>query len=150
MAMCFHTSSIKCNSYIKSLRKRLRRQSRSRCMQVKVVRLYVGPFFTSLDMQGVSISLLPVDSDRLARLDSTTQASRTNITFLCFWASMFPDPSCAVPLHKWCSLFLVLCKSLSESMFTPSAESCLCPSASPSPSPSPTPPPPSLGLVLHS
>lgn len=47
-------------------------------MQVKVVRLLVGSFFTSLDMQGVSISLLPVDSDRLARLDAPTQASFTS------------------------------------------------------------------------
>ena len=46
-------------------------------MQVKVVRLYVGSFFTSLDMQGASISLLPVDSERLARLDSPTQACHT-------------------------------------------------------------------------
>lgn len=42
-------------------------------MQLKVVRLYVGTFFTSLDMQGASISLLPLDSKRLDRLDAPTQ-----------------------------------------------------------------------------
>ena len=42
-------------------------------VQLKVVRLFVGSFFTSLDMQGASISLLPVDADRLARLDAPTQ-----------------------------------------------------------------------------
>ncbi len=42
-------------------------------MQVKVVRLYVGSFFTSLDMKGASITLLPLDSSRLAKLDSPTQ-----------------------------------------------------------------------------
>lgn len=47
-------------------------------MQVKVVRLYVGSFFTSLDMQGASISLLPLDSARLAKLDSPTQAGFTH------------------------------------------------------------------------
>ena len=46
-------------------------------MQVKVVRLYVGLFFTSVDMQGASITLLPADPHRLAALDSPTQASPT-------------------------------------------------------------------------
>lgn len=44
-------------------------------MQVRVVRLYVGAFFTSLDMQGASISLLPVHHQRLAWLDAPTQVS---------------------------------------------------------------------------
>ena len=42
-------------------------------MQLKVVRLYVGTFFTSLDMQGASISILPLDSRRLDWLDAPTQ-----------------------------------------------------------------------------
>lgn len=46
---------------------------------MKVVRLYVGSFFTSLDMQGASVSLLPVDSERLTRLDSPTQACHTDM-----------------------------------------------------------------------
>ncbi|KAL3151120.1 hypothetical protein ABBQ38_012986 [Trebouxia sp. C0009 RCD-2024] len=63
--------------------------------KVKVVRLYVGTFFTSLDMQGASISLLPVESGRLARLDSPTQAP--------FWPKdkciVVPDkPKAALPL----------------------------------------------------
>lgn len=43
-------------------------------MQMNVVRLYVGTFFTSLNMKGASLSLLPVDPCILARLDSPTQA----------------------------------------------------------------------------
>ncbi len=43
------------------------------CVQLKVVRLYVGTFFTSLDMQGASISILPLDSRRLDWLDAPTQ-----------------------------------------------------------------------------
>lgn len=46
-------------------------------MQVRVVRLYVGTLFTSLDMQGVSISLIPVQHQRLAWLDARTQVSPT-------------------------------------------------------------------------
>lgn len=42
--------------------------------RLKVVRLYVGTFFTSLDMQGASISILPLDSRRLDWLDAPTQA----------------------------------------------------------------------------
>ena len=59
------------------------------CMQVKVVRLYVGSFFTSLDMQGASISLLPVDSARLAKLDSPTQA-RFHTECGSYWRGCLP------------------------------------------------------------
>eukprot|EP00041_Stephanoeca_diplocostata_P019279 m.413150 g.413150 ORF g.413150 m.413150 type:complete len:520 (-) comp21263_c0_seq5:497-2056(-) len=42
---------------------------------VRVVRVFVGPFMTSLEMYGVSISILKVDSElRLARLDAPTSA----------------------------------------------------------------------------
>lgn len=42
--------------------------------KMNVVRLYVGTFFTSLNMKGASLTLLPVDPRILARLDSPTQA----------------------------------------------------------------------------
>lgn len=42
----------------------------------RVVRVFVGPFMTSLEMYGVSISILKVDTElRLARLDAPTSAS---------------------------------------------------------------------------
>lgn len=47
-------------------------QLRSRGAQV--VRAYVGPFMTSLEMQGVSLSILQVDPLMLARLDAPTAA----------------------------------------------------------------------------
>lgn len=74
-------------------------------MQVKVVRLYVGTFFTSLDMQGASISLLPVESGRLARLDSPTQANATlpslSSVLVCLLALSvaFPPPPSACLYH---------------------------------------------------
>ena len=39
-----------------------------------VERLYAGTLLTSLDMAGVSITILPVDDERLRRLDATTTA----------------------------------------------------------------------------
>eukprot|EP00038_Savillea_parva_P012412 m.204500 g.204500 ORF g.204500 m.204500 type:complete len:607 (-) comp22552_c0_seq1:145-1965(-) len=39
-----------------------------------VIRAYVGPFMTSLEMQGVSLSVLQVDPLMLARLDAVTSA----------------------------------------------------------------------------
>lgn len=39
-----------------------------------VERVWSGPLLTALDTAGVSLSLLPVDEDRLARLDAPTQA----------------------------------------------------------------------------
>ena len=44
-------------------------------MQVAVARVYVGPFMTSLDMAGFSLSLLLLDNARTAALDAPTQAS---------------------------------------------------------------------------
>jgi dihydroxyacetone kinase len=40
----------------------------------QVVRAYVGPFMTSLEMQGVSLSIIQVDPLMLARLDASTTA----------------------------------------------------------------------------
>lgn len=42
--------------------------------QVTVERTYVGPFMTSLDMAGISLTLLLVDDDTLERLDAATSA----------------------------------------------------------------------------
>jgi dihydroxyacetone kinase len=39
-----------------------------------VERVYAGTFLSALDMAGVSLSLLPVDETRLARLDAATEA----------------------------------------------------------------------------
>ena len=55
----------------------LGRQISNPCVLVQVVRLYVGTLFTSLDMQGASISLLPVNQQRLTWLDAPTQVSAT-------------------------------------------------------------------------
>ncbi len=41
---------------------------------VEVDRVYVGTFLSSLEMAGVSISVMRVDDQRLARLDATTEA----------------------------------------------------------------------------
>lgn len=41
-------------------------------VQVRVERVYVGAFMTALDMAGLSLSLLKVDDQRLARLDAPT------------------------------------------------------------------------------
>ena len=40
----------------------------------RAVRVFVGPFMTALEMQGVSLSVLPADPLMLARLDAPTQA----------------------------------------------------------------------------
>jgi dihydroxyacetone kinase len=42
--------------------------------QIAVERIYAGTFLSSLDMAGISISLLPVDDDRLRWLDAPTEA----------------------------------------------------------------------------
>ena len=39
-----------------------------------VERVYLGTFLSALEMAGVSLSVLPVDDDRLARLDAATEA----------------------------------------------------------------------------
>ena len=52
-------------------------------VQLKVVRLYVGSFFTSLDMKGCSITLLPLDAQRLARLDASTQVCLCPFSVAC-------------------------------------------------------------------
>ena len=44
-------------------------------MQVTVARVYVGPFMTSLDMAGFSLSLLLLNDARIAALDAPTQAT---------------------------------------------------------------------------
>jgi dihydroxyacetone kinase len=41
---------------------------------VTVERVYLGTFLSALEMAGVSLSLLPLDDARLARLDATTEA----------------------------------------------------------------------------
>jgi dihydroxyacetone kinase len=41
---------------------------------IRLDRAYVGTFLSSLEMAGVSLSLLPLDEDRLARLDAATEA----------------------------------------------------------------------------
>eukprot|EP00962_Isochrysis_galbana_P047945 scaffold19847_cov84-Isochrysis_galbana.AAC.1 len=38
-----------------------------------VARVYCGPFMTALDMRGLSISLMKLDEERLARLDAPTE-----------------------------------------------------------------------------
>lgn len=60
-------------------------------MQVTVAQVYVGPFMTSLDMAGFSLSLLLLDDARTAALDALTQA-----TLLC-------------PLHKHACSFQSVC-----------------------------------------
>jgi len=65
-------------------------------VQLKVVRLYVGTFFTSLDMQGASISIMPLDSRRLEWLDAPTQ-----VLFGC-------SPSLVPASHAACSGNIVL------------------------------------------
>ncbi|HLH04589.1 MAG TPA: dihydroxyacetone kinase subunit DhaL [Bryobacteraceae bacterium] len=47
---------------------------RLRSQQIEIERLYAGPFLTSLDMAGLSISLLRVDDERLKWLDASTSA----------------------------------------------------------------------------
>src|SRR5262249_36845804 len=39
-----------------------------------VERVYLGPFLSALDMAGASLSVLPVDDERLAQLDVATDA----------------------------------------------------------------------------
>ncbi len=64
-------------------------------MQLKVVRLYVGTFFTSLDMQGASISIMPLDSRRLEWLDAPTQVLSGCLPFC--------SPSAIPASHAACS-----------------------------------------------
>lgn len=51
----------------------------------------MGTLFTSLDMKGVSVSLLPVGQQRLARLDAPTQVHPSLALLLC------------MPCHFCCS-----------------------------------------------
>ena len=55
-----------------------RLQALTCAMQLNVVRLYVGAFITSLDTKGVSISLMPVDKQRMAWLDAPTQVKHSH------------------------------------------------------------------------
>ena len=57
--------------------------TKSLAVQLKVVRLYVGSFFTSLNMQGAGITLLPLDPQRLTWLDAPTQV-RTGLSVCLF------------------------------------------------------------------
>jgi triose/dihydroxyacetone kinase / FAD-AMP lyase (cyclizing) len=43
-------------------------------LSLRVERIYVGTFLSALEMAGVSLSILSIDDDRLARLDSVTDA----------------------------------------------------------------------------
>lgn len=79
-------------------------------MQVKVVRLYVGSFFTSLNMQGASVSLLSVDPDRLARLDSPTQACHAIMLVYVHVRRLFA-PNAVTSLYPACHRFEVFYKA---------------------------------------
>ena len=79
--------------------------------KVKVVRLLVGTFMTSLDMAGVSITIWPVTSKQLERLDAPSQVWCAD--HLC--STVFHVPG----LQPWS---LQVCLALSEVACHPTFE----------------------------
>jgi len=61
---------------------------------LKPVRAYTGNYMTALEMPGISLSLLPLDADRLTLLDAMTSAAAWTST------GRIPDAVAVVPTQK--------------------------------------------------